>query len=67
MTSRLPLAVMFVVLAVGGTAMSAQNLLTNPDFNTGLTGWEVGDGTTWDGTKDAGGSAASGSMTTAVP
>jgi hypothetical protein len=62
MTSRLPLAVVVVVLLVGeAIALPAQSLLTNPAFNTGLSGWEVGDGASWDGTKDADGSAASGS------
>ena len=62
MTNRLSLAASVVLLLAGGAAtLSAQNLLVNPNFNTGLSGWEVGDGTSWDGTKDAGGSAASGS------
>lgn len=36
-------------------AASAQNLLINPDFDTGLGGWEVFVTTSWDGTQDAGG------------
>jgi hypothetical protein len=40
---------------------AAQNLTVNPGFDTGLSGWQAGAGTTWDGTRDAGGSASSGS------
>jgi len=42
-------------------ALSAQNLLTNPGFNTGLNGWEVFGLGSWDGTRDVVGSPVSGS------
>jgi hypothetical protein len=58
MRYRLSMAASAVLLLLGGTAaLSAQN----PGFNTALTGWEVGADTSWDGTRDAGGSSASGS------
>jgi hypothetical protein len=53
-------------LAAGIAPASAQNLLVNPNFDTGLSGWQttlVAPGTTisWDGTRDAEGSLTSGS------
>jgi hypothetical protein len=50
-----------LLLAGGAAELSAQNLVVNSGFDTDLGGWEVGPTTTWDGTKDAGGSSASGS------
>jgi hypothetical protein len=49
------------MLLLAATELSAQNLVVNSGFDTGLGGWEVGPATTWDGTKDVGGSSASGS------
>src|SRR5882724_3043415 len=57
----LPLA-----LAFAGSA-AAQNLLSNSGFDTGLSGWQAGAGTTWDGTRDAKGSTASGSAHGTAP
>jgi hypothetical protein len=62
MPNRLSLSVSLVLFLVSqAAALSAQNLLTNPDFDTGLSGFEVGDGVSWDGARDADGSPASGS------
>jgi hypothetical protein len=41
----------------------AQNLLTNPGFDTSLTGWTPGVGVVFDAAHDANGSASSGSAT----
>jgi len=40
---------------------AAQSLIANPNFDFGLSGWEAGPGTTWNGSRDAGGSPSSGS------
>jgi hypothetical protein len=62
MPNRLSLSVSLALFLVSqAAALAAQNLLTNPDFDTGLSGFEVGDGVSWDGAKDADGSPASGS------
>jgi hypothetical protein len=58
--------VTFVFLAAShAAAISAQNLVVNPNFDAGLSGWQAGtqEGETasWDSTMDAGGSTASGS------
>lgn len=50
-----------VLLASQVPAASAQNLLTNPDFDTSLNGWMASSIASWDGTLDAGGSPTSGS------
>lgn len=43
-------------------AARAQNLLVNPGFDTDFSGWNSNIAASWDGTMDAGGSAASGSV-----
>jgi hypothetical protein len=58
--ARLVLPPAALLLLAAGQA-TAQNLLTNPDFDTSLAAWQVFDGASWDGTLDAGGSPASGS------
>jgi hypothetical protein len=60
-TCPLALALLAVLFATQATALAAQNLLTNSDFASSLAGWQAGDGTVWDGARDAGGSPASGS------
>jgi hypothetical protein len=47
--------------APAASAQNLQNLLINPDFDTGLSGWQVFGTTSWDGTYDANGSLTSGS------
>lgn len=51
-------------LLLAATPASAQNLLTNPHFDTDLTGWTGL--ATFDGTRDANGSPSSGSASVAV-
>lgn len=51
------LALTVVALFAGPGTGAAQNLLVNPHFDTGLTGWQVLGPGTWDGTLDAGGAA----------
>jgi hypothetical protein len=55
--TTLILALTVVALFAGAEAGAAQNLLVNPHFDTGLTGWQVLGPGTWDGTLDAGGAA----------
>ena len=56
---RLALAALLAAMA---TALSAQNLILNPHFDTGLQNWlQTLNDATWDGTMDADGSAGSGS------
>jgi hypothetical protein len=45
----------------GQLAAAAQNLLVNPNFDTGLSGWQVLGPAFWDPTRDAGNSPSSGS------
>ena len=67
MPNRFALSLSALLFLVGqAAALSAQNLLTNPNLDTGLSGWTVGDGTSWDGTKDADGSPSSGSAKASV-
>jgi hypothetical protein len=54
------LAAPVVALLCAAPAL-AQNLITDPNFDSGLDGWQAGAGTTWDVTRDADGNAASGS------
>jgi hypothetical protein len=59
-------AALSLSLASHAASSSAQNLLVNPGFDTGLDGWQVADVSTsvtvsWDGAHDADGSASSGS------
>ncbi|HEX4960775.1 MAG TPA: hypothetical protein VF173_08045 [Thermoanaerobaculia bacterium] len=64
MATRFALSVALTLLLAGLTASaSAQNLLVNPNFDTGLGGWQVGGVpmVSWDGTRDADGSPTSGS------
>lgn len=53
------------------TPLYAQNLVTNPNFNTNLNGWGNSGGATFDSTNDANGSLSSGSArwagTVAIP
>ncbi|HTL45037.1 MAG TPA: hypothetical protein VL262_11920 [Vicinamibacterales bacterium] len=50
-------------LAAAPRPLLAQNLVTNPHFDTDLSGWNpVGIGTAFDGTKDANNSLSSGSV-----
>lgn len=51
------LALTVVALFAGQGTVAAQNLLVNPHFDTGLTGWQVLGPGTWDGTLDADGAA----------
>ncbi|MEO8195653.1 MAG: hypothetical protein ABI689_02910 [Thermoanaerobaculia bacterium] len=57
----------FFLLALTVGAAGAQNLLMNPDFDDGLTGWQVTFGGTWSAQPDSGGctlsSAAGGDST----
>ena len=58
--SRMPttiLALAVAALVAGSAAGTAQNLLVNPNFDLGLSGWQVLGPATWDGTLDAGGAA----------
>jgi hypothetical protein len=60
--TTLILALAVVVLFARPSTGAAQNLLVNPHFDTGLTGWLVLGPATWDSTLDADGAApASGS------
>jgi hypothetical protein len=52
---------MAVLLAAPAAPLVAQNLLINPDFDTGLDGWLVIGPASWDPTLDAGGNPRSGS------
>ncbi|HVT61205.1 MAG TPA: hypothetical protein VHR45_22775 [Thermoanaerobaculia bacterium] len=52
-----------VVAALAPGALCAQNLLSNPNFDSSLAGW-TSSFTTWDGTLDAGNSPSSGSAKT---
>src|SRR5436190_6726026 len=63
-SSMFKTGLVFAVLAGGfASLVSAQNLITNPHFDTGLDGWEQFlNHASWDGTKDADGSATSGSV-----
>jgi hypothetical protein len=58
--ARLALPPAALLLLAAGQA-TAQNLLTNPDFDTSLAGWQVIGAASWDATLDADGSPASGS------
>jgi hypothetical protein len=67
MATRFVLAAGVLLLLTGqGAPASAQNLLTNPNFDSSLIGWQTGPvpGITvaWDGTLDADGSSSSGSV-----
>src|ERR1700730_10258284 len=58
--SRMPttiLALAVAALVAGSAAGTAQNLLVNPNFALGVSGWQVLGPATWDGTLDAGGAA----------
>ncbi len=62
--SRMPMLVLALTVAAllsGSGTGAAQNLLVNPNFDTGLTGWQVLGPGTWDGTLDADGASTSGS------
>lgn len=67
MRTRLVVALAVVLLLAGRVSSRAdQNLLVNPNFDTGLSGWQtepfVSDSTAnWDGALDADGSPSSGS------
>ncbi|HSS51203.1 MAG TPA: hypothetical protein VLX28_19860 [Thermoanaerobaculia bacterium] len=66
MATRFALFVAPAFLLAGWAASaSAQNLLVNPNFDTSLSGWQTspiaGLTVSWDGTRDAAGSPASGS------
>src|SRR5579863_18644 len=50
-----------LLLASQAPASSAQNLLTNPDFDTSLSGWLVFGSATWDGALNDAGAPGSGS------
>jgi len=56
-----PSLAMALLLAGQVAPLSAQNLLTNPGFDTSLDGWLAISPASWDGTLDAGGSPRSGS------
>jgi hypothetical protein len=59
MTARLFLALTVLLLLT--QPATAQNLLANPGFDSSLSGWEATAWASWDGTRDADGSASSGS------
>jgi hypothetical protein len=50
---------LLLVMAAGAT--QAQNLVTNPGFDTGVAGWGPAVAIAWDGTRDADGNPHSGS------
>ncbi len=50
-----------LLLASQAPASSAQNLLTNPDFDTSLSGWQAFSPASWDATLNDAGAAMSGS------
>ena len=52
---------MAVLLASQAAPLAAQNLLINPHFDTGLTGWLITSQTSWDPSLDADGNPGSGS------
>ena len=54
------------LLLLAQSRAAAQNLVTNPGFDTGLAGWGPTDpfSLTWDGTRDADGNPSSGSAQT---
>ena len=52
---------MAVLLGAQAAPLAAQNLLTNPGFDTSLNGWLVIGPATWDPTLDAAGNPGSGS------
>jgi hypothetical protein len=65
--SVLALAVLAVspvhaAVAADDLTQAGTNLLTNPNFDTGITGWAVGPGATWDPSRDADGNPHSGSL-----
>ncbi len=57
-----PAPLLAVLLAFAATAAPGQNLATNPDFHTSVTGWTSGPGLAplWTDLSDAGGCAESG-------
>ena len=59
--TTLTFALAAVALFAAPGMAAAQNLLINPHFDTGLTGWQVLGPGSWDGTLDADGSPSSGS------
>jgi hypothetical protein len=54
--------------AVAAEALTASgtNLLINPNFDAGVTGWQMSDGTGWDAGRDADGNPNSGSVRLSV-
>ena len=56
-----PTLAVSLLLAGQAPALSAQNILTNPDFDSGLNGWQPLPMVFWDGSVDADGSPTSGS------
>ena len=60
-------APLFFLLALVAGASGAQNLIANPDFDNGLTGWQTSYGGAWSALADSGGcllsSAAGGTST----
>jgi len=58
--ARLLLVVTILLLPAAAPA-AAQNLLANPSFDASLSGWQATAQASWDDTRDADGSAASGS------
>jgi len=56
-----PALAVAALLAGRAAPLAAQNLLTDPDFVTGLNGWQVIGQVTWDGSLDAEGSPSEGS------
>jgi hypothetical protein len=56
-----PALALALLLAGHAARLSAQNLLVDPGFDTGLNGWQLTPQASWDGALDANGSASSGS------
>jgi hypothetical protein len=56
-----PTVAVSLLLAGQAPALLAQNILTNPDFDSGLNGWQPLPMVFWDGSVDADGSPTSGS------
>lgn len=56
------LVLLLSVLFALPSPAAAQNLLANPHFDTDLSGWPINNGGVFDGTRDANGSASSGSV-----
>jgi hypothetical protein len=54
-------AMVFALLGGQLAAGATENLLVNPNFDTGLNGWQVTGPAFWDPTRDAGNSSSSGS------